>query len=328
MSIKMARFEWLLPNQHQTDPANDPTDADILPPCPGGQMHMEQVSVLGEAMLYIVKARFNEAMNLAADDGQSGNHLGLILTQTGQYQLQAEGDPPATVDPAAVILHLPEERGMSYHFPQGERVEAAALTLGRPALQALLESERPPALLRDWIEDRAGTAPFMNRLMSSPVFARAAQQLVDNPYQGAARRLFFEAKILEGFAELLHRLDNTQTQTSTPTPWERARVYEARDLLANQVADPPSLTELARLVGLPVKRLDRLFREVFGVTPFAWVRDYRLNLAKQLLTEEALPIKHVAYRLGYANVHNFTHAFTARFGITPGAVRGRGKKIR
>jgi AraC-like DNA-binding protein len=56
------------------------------------------------------------------------------------------------------------------------------------------------------------------------------------------------------------------------------------------------------------------------------MRNHRLELAERLLIEERVPIKQLAHRLGYANVHNFTHAFTARLGVSPGALRDGGRK--
>lgn len=332
MSIKLTHFEWLLSEQYDSKPSADhPADTEALPPCPNGQIQMEQIPVLGNSALYHFKARFDEAATLCASEGGSGSHLGLILTQAGNYQLHTEGgDQPCDVDRNAVVLQSPEQQRLDYCFPAGERIDAMAFTLGRESLSELLGSDRPPALLRDWLESRSGMAPFARRMAASAGFADITRQLAHSPYQGAARRLFCEAKVLEGFAELLHRLEGGEAETRalTLTAWERARVFEARDVLMARVADPPGLSELAGLVGLPTKRLDRLFRGVFGTTPFGWMRDYRLTLAKRLLAEESLPIKQVAHRLGYANVHNFTHAFTARFGVSPGALRGRGKSVR
>jgi AraC-like DNA-binding protein len=332
MSTQLARFEWLLSDRSDPEPsADDPADGESRLPCPAGQTRMEQVSVLGDIDLYLFNGRFDESLTLRAVDERSGRLLGIILTQAGNFRYRPAGcDRPCSADRDTVVLHSPEEREGYYSFPAGERIDLAALTVGHRALHEFLAQDRPPALLRGLVEGRPEIPPVLDLLAASPAFAGITRQLTDNPYQGAARRLFFEAKVLEGFAELLHRLNDGRAEPQPPalSSWERSRVFEARDVLVGRIADPPSLPELARLVNLPAKRLHRLFREVFGTTLFAWVRDYRLTLAKQLLTEESLPIKQVAHRLGYANVHNFTHAFTARFGIPPGAVRGRGKRSR
>jgi AraC-like DNA-binding protein len=331
MSTKLAHFEWLLSDRDDTEPPTDgPADAEILPPCPGGQTRMEQISILGDIDLYLFNGRFDEALTLHAIDERPGRQLGMILTQAGNYRFQPAGcGQPYGIAQDTVILHVPEEREAHYFFSAGERVDLVALTINHQALHDFLAADRPPALLRGLMEGRMEEVPpLLDRMALSPAFAGVTRQLLNNPYHGPARRLFFESKVLESLAELLHRLHDGNAASRPPalSSWERFRVFEARDVLVSRIADPPSLPELARLVNLPAKRLNRLFREVFGTTPFAWVLDYRLTLAKQLLTEESLPIKQVAHRLGYANVHNFTHAFTARFGMPPGALRGRGKK--
>lgn len=325
MSVKLAHFEWLLSEQD----GPEASAGEPFPSCPGGRVSMEQVSVLGDIDLYVFNGRFDEPQTLRAADERPGRPLGMILVGAGQFQFQPAGcDRPCGAGRDTLVLHAPEAREARYDFAAGQAVELAALTVGPKALHGFLAADRPPALLRGVAEEHAGTPALLDLMAPSPALAAATRHMLGNPYRGPARRLFFEAKILEAFAELRHRLDGDRKAEPAMSAWERARVFEARDLLACRLADPPALAELARLVNLPAKRLNHLFREVFGTTPFAWVRDSRLALARQLLAEERLPIKQVAHRLGYANVHNFTHAFTARFGIPPGAARGRTKKGR
>ena len=53
-------------------------------------------------------------------------------------------------------------------------------------------------------------------------------------------------------------------------------------------------------------------------TSFSVLRDdIRFELASSLLTRSSLSISEIAYRLGYAEIASFTHAFTKRFGQSP-----------
>ncbi len=47
------------------------------------------------------------------------------------------------------------------------------------------------------------------------------------------------------------------------------------------------------------------------------MRNHRLEHARQALEERALPLKEIAWRVGYGNVSNFVHAFRARYGKPP-----------
>lgn len=105
---------------------------------------------------------------------------------------------------------------------------------------------------------------------------------------------------------------------------EAKRLYQARQLLQDRLADPPSLDELARLVGTNQPSLSRGFRALFGTTVFGFLREARLRRAHELLTETRTPIKAVALEVGYRNTGDLSRAVKERFGLTPSELRDRG----
>ncbi len=74
---------------------------------------------------------------------------------------------------------------------------------------------------------------------------------------------------------------------------------------------------------MPLIRFERGFRELSGVSVFRWRHNYKLDIARELLQAQTLPIKEIAFQLRYTHTTNFIHAFRRRFGEPPGAVRRR-----
>lgn len=99
----------------------------------------------------------------------------------------------------------------------------------------------------------------------------------------------------------------------------RLRAIEER--LA-EVCAPPSLQELAQLVGLSVRQLARGFRASHGRSIGAHVAAIRAEQAKQLLASAAC-VKSVADALGFSSTANFTAAFRRVTGETPRAYQAR-----
>ncbi len=64
--------------------------------------------------------------------------------------------------------------------------------------------------------------------------------------------------------------------------------------------------------------LRRAFKQAFGRSMLHYLRDRRMEVARQLLSERKWQVAQVAYRVGYADPANFTHAYKARFGYPPG----------
>ena len=98
---------------------------------------------------------------------------------------------------------------------------------------------------------------------------------------------------------------------------EREWVQQACSLLDERLSDPPSVFDLARIVGTNERRLSELFREQVGNTVFGYVREQRLLLAARLLTQTSVPVQDMAEQVGYSTSSNFITAFRARFGCSP-----------
>ncbi|MEG3619486.1 helix-turn-helix domain-containing protein [Magnetovibrio sp. PR-2] len=80
---------------------------------------------------------------------------------------------------------------------------------------------------------------------------------------------------------------------------------------------------LARRAGMSRTKLYELFESFGGVANY--VRDRRMRKALLILTDEGMrhrPLLDVAMDVGYANDTSFGRAFRARFGLSPGDVRG------
>ena len=78
------------------------------------------------------------------------------------------------------------------------------------------------------------------------------------------------------------------------------------------------LEELAGIACLSKYHFLRLFRELFGETPMAYVRRKRLEKAKQALMA-GTPVSDVARQAGYYDLPTFIRAYGRVFGISPSA---------
>lgn len=79
-----------------------------------------------------------------------------------------------------------------------------------------------------------------------------------------------------------------------------------------------SIPALEDRFGLSRYRLNDLFRLLHGQTISDYVRQQRLNRARQLIEREGVPVKVAAFSTGYRHVSNFSRAYREYFGCTPG----------
>lgn len=149
----------------------------------------------------------------------------------------------------------------------------------------------------------------------------ALNQVLSCPYQGFLKRLYLESKALELITHSLARLVPPEAETLKPftlRPQDIERVHYARELVAGNLQDPPKLLELARSVGLPHPKLNFGFREIYGTTIFDYLRQTRLNKARELLNEGRMNVTEVAYAVGYSSLSYFAKSFKHHHGTAPG----------
>ena len=144
-------------------------------------------------------------------------------------------------------------------------------------------------------------------------------QILNCPYRGKAKHIYLESKAME---LLSHKLAQLHPVTVLPgnklKQSDYDRIIHAAQVLGNNLENPPDANELARSVGLSRSKLHRCFRQVYGVTPFEYLRNHRLQTAMLLLQNGEINVTEAALSVGYANLSYFAKAFKIMFGVTPG----------
>lgn len=77
------------------------------------------------------------------------------------------------------------------------------------------------------------------------------------------------------------------------------------------------VSDLASLYRISEKQLTRVFKADYGVTPWAYVIECRLNSAADKLRDGSAKTIDIAYACGYRSVWHFEREFRKKFGVTP-----------
>lgn len=75
--------------------------------------------------------------------------------------------------------------------------------------------------------------------------------------------------------------------------------------------------ELAFLCNMSLSTFKRHFVKTYNQPPGKWLRETRLQKAKEMLEQGEAKPSEIFYQLGYNNLSNFSAAFKARFGFAP-----------
>ncbi|MFD2937908.1 AraC family transcriptional regulator [Spirosoma flavum] len=138
---------------------------------------------------------------------------------------------------------------------------------------------------------------------------------------GSLKRLFLESKITELLMLQLEQMQGAQPVTFSPKKEDVRKIYEAREVLDACYPTPPTIVELAKLVGLNEFNLKRGFKEQVGTTILGYIIQRRMEDARRFLLEGTKTISEISYWVGYKNPAHFTVAFKNYFGVLPSAIR-------
>lgn len=97
--------------------------------------------------------------------------------------------------------------------------------------------------------------------------------------------------------------------------------------MEQQIEEPLSAKALARVGGLSVRHMERLFQAEMNVRPMGFYRDLRLERAQHLLSYSHLSVRDVSLAAGFSTLAEFSRAFRSRTGATPSQFRkGQGTR--
>lgn len=157
------------------------------------------------------------------------------------------------------------------------------------------------------------------RFFMSPEMQDLVDAVFTNKYEGKMKMMFFRSQVTLLLAHFLGQLSTMKGPTIKDT--EREKLLAAKAILDQNLETPPSLTDLARQIGVNTFKLKKNFKALFGVPVFKYLQETRLNTAYDLLKNQDATVQEAAWQVGYDSLSSFSNAFSQKFGYRPSQVR-------
>ena len=163
------------------------------------------------------------------------------------------------------------------------------------------------------------TKKYKKQLRMTVAIRHIVYEIIKCSYVGGVKRLWLEAKTLELLAHILVQIgeDKEKGDKLKLRKDERLSIMKTKEILVENLLEPPSLLELSRLAGINKNKLNQGFRELYGISVFEFLRYKRLERGKELLINKEKSIAEISAEIGYAQQCNFTKAFKKQFGVNP-----------
>lgn len=98
-------------------------------------------------------------------------------------------------------------------------------------------------------------------------------------------------------------------------------IKQVKDYVTLHINEDINREKIAEAVFINEDYLSRIFKQKTGITLSQYIVDKRIRLAKQLLSQTAIPVGDIALDLGYNSFSHFSKIFKENTGDTPAAFR-------
>ncbi|THD80685.1 MAG: AraC family transcriptional regulator [Phenylobacterium sp.] len=239
----------------------------------------------------------------------------------GRGRLQMLDWPELELEPGRAILFTAKERRSVFRRPAPQTFRFFSVALV-PSLMIELLDRRIPEPLAALIESNGRETVVKERFLSA-----ATRGLIDGLGEpgeaGALQRLHREAVAIRLLTEMvegeLAEVPEVAEAAEAPplSPREELAVRAAAERLLADLRDTPSAASLAEAAEIGLRRFLRAFEAIHGASPAQLLRRERLVEGRRLLEQGGMPLKAIAWQVGYGHVSNFVAAFSEHYGAPP-----------
>lgn len=237
-------------------------------------------------------------------------HLTMMISRT---------DPIEVNGPSLLVWAQPE--GHDLDEVVEPKKEVSVTLYFKPAYilnEFLTSSEQIPIHLARFVLNEANSINYCQLPITSEILDAASTiiQSTDR-FKGLLWLHHVHAKGEELICNIISAFDQlASTEHETYNKHEIQQLREAKAIVAEEFDPPPTIKQIAKLVGTNETKLKYGFKSLFGETIFEYRNRRRMKKAMELI-EEGISIGLVSEQVGYQHQTSFTSAFKSYYGVSP-----------
>ncbi len=153
----------------------------------------------------------------------------------------------------------------------------------------------------------------------SPSIAVILSQIMNNNVHSSIQELYVKGKVYELISLYFNHSEDADMEQCPYLADEDNvnRIRKAKEIIINRMAEPPTLNELSKEIGLPLKKLKEGFKQIYGDSVYSFLFDYKMEMARKMLESNTYNVNEVGLKVGYSTSSHFIAAFKKKYGTTP-----------
>ncbi|GET44914.1 helix-turn-helix domain-containing protein [Capnocytophaga felis] len=236
------------------------------------------------------------------------NGLSEFLFNEGHYKIPLNNE-------RMLLLYNPQ-KALPLHQVTAPKSQIISLLISIHKFHSLFSSEAGHI---DFLSLENKDKKYYNEDKISPAMMVVLHQMLHANFQKNLQPLYMKAKVYELLALYFNRSNEADIEQCPFLADEESisKIHKAKEIVISRIAEPPSLQELANEIGLNIKKLKEGFKQIYGDSVYAFLFDYKMEVARKMLESKDMNINEVSIKVGYSTPSHFIAAFKKKYGITP-----------
>lgn len=170
---------------------------------------------------------------------------------------------------------------------------------------------------RGAVADGLASAYHLKGIVLFPGVEQAVAERFFQIYTMMQNRNLEDAYVIFKTEILIHEIFHILGQKIKSTIGISDEMKKIKDYLETHVSVSVTIDELSALIYRSPDYLIRHFREEFGMTPYKYFIEKKMEAAKTMLRDTSLSVKEIGELVGYEDAHYFSNVFRKESGIPP-----------
>ncbi|UOB16729.1 helix-turn-helix domain-containing protein [Abyssalbus ytuae] len=209
-----------------------------------------------------------------------------------------------------------------FEFPANKPICIFSLEINRKEFETKIESFIPymNEELTDIFRDVNGVKLFYHKSYYSLNISKFIKEFTECELDDSMKYVFLEGKAYE---ILTHQLQQYIDDSNEPDRKKILRqetvkrIEKAATIIKQELESIDSVAKLAHRICVNQNTLQNGFRHLYSMSVNEYIRNQRIEKARELLENSDLNITEITYKIGINSRSYFSKLFKERFGITP-----------
>ncbi len=242
-----------------------------------------------------------------------------------QFHYCLKGASKFNFNEGAYAFDITEDNSLLLYNPQRDLPINLDLKPNSQLISVLISIQKFHSLFSQdadhihFLSDENRDKKYYDNKPISPAKSIVLNQMMNFNIHSSIEKLYLKAKTYELLSLYFNRAEDADIEQCPFLVDEDnvLKIKNAKDIIIQKMADPPSLQELANEVGLTLKKLKEGFKQIYGDSVYSFLFDHKMEFARKLLETNQYNVNEVGHKIGYSTSSHFIAAFKKKYGTTP-----------